>query len=360
MTNRLTAVKALLESMEVDAAVIVGGTDIRWACGFTGSNALLIVSDSDPVLVTDGRYTTQAWREAADCRVVITSGSLAEAVREHDLLAGLSRVAYQPDVLTVERFAELRGSGEDGTVTWEPAPGLLTKLRASKSEEEVEAIREAQAITEAVFEELPEWLTPGVTEREVAASIIFAHLKRGAERMSFDPIIAFGANASLPHARPGQRVLSNHDVVLVDFGCVVNGYASDMSRTLTIGTPPVGFHEAYDSVRKAQEAAVAVAVSGMSASDLDAVARDRLSKDGYGDAFSHSLGHGIGLDTHEWPRVGRTSTDSLPERCVVTIEPGVYFPDRFGIRIEDMILLGNGEGSGATNLTSATRDLISL
>lgn len=355
MTDRPAAIETLIDSLNVDAAVIAGLSDIRWASGFTGSNGLLIVSNDEAVLVTDGRYTTQAEREAPGCRVIIASGSLTEAIRQNGLLAVNTRIAYQPDVLTVERFDELKDSVEEAT--WIPANGLLNRLRASKSDAEVNSIRKAQSITEAVFKDLPGWLKPGVTERDVAASIVFAHLGRGAERMSFEPIVAFGPNAALPHARPGDRKLAADDVILVDFGCVVSGYASDMSRTLVIGTPPAGFAEAYDSVSLAQESAIGAAKAGMEASALDAVARDVLTEREFGDAFLHSLGHGVGLDTHEWPRIGRTSTDTIPDRCVVTIEPGVYFPDRYGIRIEDMIFI---EADGASNLTSASRDLINL
>ena len=329
--------------------------DIRWACGFTGSNAVLVAGKEGSHLVTDGRYREQAALEVREADVHVTSGDLLDYVGEAGLLGDEQQVRFQPEHLSYAQYRTL--TERFPAVEWLPAEKLLVHRVASKRPDEIDAIRRAQRITEEVFAHLTTYIRPGMTEREVAAEVVYRHLHRGAERMSFDPIVASGPNSALPHARPTDRRISRGDALVLDFGCVVDGYASDMTRTVVVGAPPDGFEPVYRLVRAAQEAAVAAARSGIPARRLDGAARDVIAAAGYAEAFSHGLGHGIGLQTHEWPRVSFQVEDELPAGAVVTIEPGVYLPGRFGVRIEDMVVL---RPDGAENLTAATRDLLVL
>ncbi len=352
--QRIDIIRKLIHENDADAAVISRLTDIRWAIGFTGSNGLLIVDRDSAAFITDGRYTTQAADEVRGADVYIAPGVLEKFIPEV-MPDAAARVLFQSEDVSVARLDRLREACPN--CKWEGRTNLLTAFVARKSEEEIDAVRRAQAITDQTFEHVTGLIRAGMTERELAAEIVYDQLRRGAERMSFEPIVASGPNGALPHARPSTRELQTGDLVVLDFGCVVDGYASDMTRTVAIGDPDSDAVEAYDAVLDAQQSAIAAARSGMSARELDAAARDILRARGFGDYFSHGLGHGIGLETHEWPRVSHNSDDVLPEGAIVTIEPGVYLPGRFGIRIEDMIVLRE---NGADVLTSAPHDLLRL
>lgn len=218
-------------------------------------------------------------------------------------------------------------------------------------------MRRAQAVTDAVFEHLLEFIKPGMQEQEIAAEIVYQHLSRGAERMSFDPIVASGPNAALPHGRPTSKRLQQGELVLVDMGCFVDGYASDMTRTIAIGEPGDEARAVYNLVLDAQERAIESAHGGIASADLDDAARSVIAAGGYGDYFSHGLGHGVGLQIHEWPRVSYHVDYTLPVGAAVTIEPGIYLPDRIGVRIEDLIILRE---DGCDNLTASPKSLICL
>ena len=339
----------------VDAAVISSLPDIRWGCGFTGSNALLVVLPDAAHLVTDGRYAEQAAREVRGAGAHVAQGSLWNAVVEQGLLRSMRSVLFQADHVSYAEYVRWREALP--SIAWKPVSDFLVDLVAVKSEDEIAAMRRAQRITDEVFTQVLGVLSPGMTEREVAAEIVDQHLRRGAQRMSFEPIVASGPNAALPHARPTDRRLSPGDAVVLDFGCVVDGYACDMTRTVFIGPPSGEQRRVYEVVLRAQEAAIVQARGGCSSRDLDAVARSIIAEEGYGAYFTHSLGHGIGLQTHEWPRVSHQVDYALPVNAVVTIEPGVYVPGRFGVRIEDMVVLRE---HGAENLTGASKALCVL
>ncbi len=329
--------------------------DVRWACGFTGSNGLLLVTPGAAHLVTDGRYTEQARREVAGAEVLIAPANPLAFAAESGLLKEVKAVLYQADHTTVVSFNTLQQHIPD--VTWIGAEELLSRDVAVKSPGEVEAIQRAQRVTEEVFSHILTVIRPGMTEREVAAEITFQHLRRGAEKMSFDPIVASGPQGALPHARPTDRRIEQGDMIVLDFGCFVDGYASDMTRTLAIGEPGPEARAVYSVVLEAQLEALRAAQGGMLSPDLDREARAVIERNDLGDYFTHGLGHGVGLQIHEWPRVSRAVDYPLPLGAVVTIEPGVYLPGCFGVRIEDLIVLEEG---GCRNLTSASKELLVL
>ncbi|MFB6279476.1 MAG: aminopeptidase P family protein [Salinibacter sp.] len=356
MANRLPQVRRRLADLDADALLLTSLPDVRWACGFTGSNGLLIVKADSAHFVTDGRYTDQAQAEVEGASVHVVENGLDSGISEEGLLDDVSSVAFQADSVSVARRDALVDEHE--SVQWRPATKVLTRLLASKEEGEVDRIRSAQSITEAVFDEVVDRIEPGMTERELAAEIVYRHLSRGADSMSFDPIVASGPNAARPHARPTDRTLHEGDLVVIDMGGITNGYASDMTRTVALGEPGPAAREGYEAVLRAQTAALDAAQAGMTGEELDAFARSVLDEAGLESFFTHGLGHGIGLQVHEWPRVSHTSDAELPEGACVTIEPGVYVSDEnYGVRIEDIVVLREG---GSENLTRSRKDLLVL
>ena len=352
MTDRLDRLRALAADRGADGLLVTFGPDVRWACGFTGSNGLLAVLPGAAYFLTDGRYTEQAKAEVRGADVHVVSGELAAALGVLGVVAPGTRLLVQADHVALAAFDALGQALPAATLV--PDAGLLPPLVAVKTADEVARIERAQRLTERVFEAVVATLRVGMTERAVAAEIVAGHLRGGAERMAFDPIVASGPNGALPHARPTDRPLGPGELVVIDVGGVVDGYASDMTRTVALGEPEAEARHVYGTVLDAQEAAIRAARAGMRTDELDGVARGVIAEAGYGEAFAHGLGHGIGLQTHEWPRVSHQRQDVLPDGCVVTIEPGVYLPGRFGVRIEDLVYL---RPDGARNLTRTPKAL---
>lgn len=352
--------------------------DIHWLTGYTGSNGLCIVDGSTVIFLTDGRYRDQAAAEVTlssvqsrvtrttdpvlpdiqDITIQIVSGSLLSAACRLLIDRGdghLPELTFQADQLTVSEYRTLVDALPNTRL--EGVTGLLNGPRALKSGIETAAMQRALELSEAVFLDVLGVVKEGMTELELAAEIDYRQKMRGASRSSFETIVAFGPNGALPHARPGTTRLAPHMPVLMDFGCVLNGWCSDMTRMLSLGEPPADVLKAYRIVNNAQETAVQAACAGMTSRELDAAARNVIEAAGMADAFSHSLGHGVGTEVHEWPPVSFRSDIALPESCVITIEPGVYFAGRFGIRIEDTIRLGPG---GAERLNRLSTELFIL
>lgn len=355
MSNPIDLIRRRVRELDADAVVLSSLPDIRWSCGFTGSNGLLVITPDDALFLSDGRYAEQARHEVQGVRVETPGYDLIGRVAEVEMLKGSTRVLFQSDDLTVARLSEFEHRLP--YVQWGGISAFLDTFTAAKGASEIEAIRKAQHITECVYRDLLELIVPGVTERELSAEITYRHLRHGAEKLSFDTIVAAGPNGALPHAHPGDRPFVVGDLIVIDMGCFVDGYASDMTRTVALGEPGDDARHVYDVVLRAQEAALNAARADMSGRQLDGVARSLITDAGFGDYFNHSLGHGVGLRIHEWPRVSATAEDSLPADAVVTIEPGIYLPGRFGVRIEDMIWLKEG---GCENLTTADKSLLVL
>ena len=339
---------------EADALILTSLPDIRWACGFSGSNGLMVVRcGGDAHFLTDGRYDEQSKAEVKEASIHITASDLISYAGEKELLKNAPRVLVQADHLTLAAHQRLQHAFPN--VEWIPQSEMLSRLVARKTPDEIDKIRAAQAITDDVFTYLLTFIRPGMTEQEVAAEIVYRHLKAGASSMSFDPIVAGGPSGALPHARPTHRKLQQGDIVVIDMGCFRDGYASDMTRTIALGEPGEEARRAYDVVQRAQRRAIELASPNMNTKQLDAVARSIIDEAGYGDYFTHSLGHGVGLQIHEWPRISWRSEDPLEEGMAITIEPGVYLPGKFGIRIEDLIVLTH---DGCEVLTKSEKELI--
>jgi Xaa-Pro aminopeptidase len=345
----------LLDEHEVDAALLTFAPDVRWATGFTGSNAVVLVEPEALHVVTDGRYAEQARQEVRGAQVHVPGYALHEYIAAQEWLQQGSRVLYQADHVTVHERS--RWNDVYDGIEWHGAAQVLVRHVARKTDEEIDALRRTQALTEAVWQDVVRLLRPGITERDVGAEITYRHMQGGADRMAFDPIVASGPNAARPHARATNRVLQSGDVVLIDMGGVVNGYASDMTRTVVLGQPPQSFREVYGIVRDAQQRAIDAARAGIASDALDGVARSVIEAAGYGKMFPHSLGHGVGLQVHEWPPVSYRSDVPLPERAAITIEPGIYLPGAFGVRIEDFVVL---RSDGCEPITQTSKELLVL
>ena len=363
MTNfRERQARLLADLDDGDVAIVSRGSDIRWLTGFTGSNGLFVMAHSGTVLLTDGRYEEQAAREASVDSVRMVRGELIEAIPDvipdavTDADQG-SSVLFQADDLTYEQAMRLRAALSGAGAAVGSLGDHVSELRSVKDAGELQLVTGALKLSEEVMSEISEAIWPGVTERELAAEIDYRHRLKGADGPAFDTIVAFGERAALPHARPGDTRLEPGDCILLDFGCVVRGYRSDITRTLVLERASDDFTSAYSAVERALAAAQDAVVAGMDGKQLDGVARDSLERDGLADRFSHSLGHGVGLDIHESPRVSSVVSSRIRKGAVITIEPGVYLPGRFGIRIENMVCV---EQSGARVLNSLDTGLIVL
>lgn len=352
MSARIEALRARMAAADCDAFFSLAAPINQYLSGFTGSTSAVVVTPADAVFLCDFRYTEQAGTEVADLAVEQVAGPLAGNVGKRLSALGARRAAFEPDSLTVaqHRMTQAAFAGE-----LVPCDDLVAALRRVKRPDEIARIRAASALAEGVLADLLGDLRPGVTESELAARFEYEFRVRGASGASFEPIALFGARSSLPHGAPGGRALQSGDIVLLDFGCRLDGYCSDLTRTYAFGTmPPPWFEEVYELVLAAQCAALEAVRPGMTCRDLDAVARDLIREAGHAERFGHGLGHGVGIEIHESPRLNPDSQTVLEPGMVVTIEPGVYLPERGGVRIEDLIVVTE---NGCDILSSTPKDI---
>jgi Xaa-Pro aminopeptidase len=332
---------AAAKAAGVDGLLVTHLPDVRYLCGFTGSNAALVLTGGRAVLFTDGRYTSQAKAEAAGTRVVIAKKPAVIAACEWIEAAEIRRCGFDASNTTVSALETMRKavSGKVRRGLFVAVASLVARLREVKDAEEVERIRKAALLGCGLFDGMLEFLEPGLTEVVVAAQLEFAARLAGAEGMSFETIVASGVRSALPHGRATTAKLPARGFVTLDFGVMLDGYCSDMTRTVHLGKATAEEQEVYDLVLEAQEAAVAAVAPGVTAGDVDEAARSVLRRGGLDKYFSHSTGHGVGLEIHEGPRIAAKLTQILEQGMVITIEPGVYMPGKFGLRIEDMVLV---------------------
>jgi Xaa-Pro aminopeptidase len=333
--------------------------DIRYLSGFTGSNAVLVLLGGRATLFTDGRYTAQAKAEAAGTRVVIAKKPAMVAACEWLEAAGVKRCGFDAAHTTVSALEMMQKalSAKVRRGMFVAIGPIVAGMREVKDEEEIGRIRAAALVGCELFEGMLTYLEAGLTETEVAATLEYAARLAGAEGMSFDTIVASGERSALPHGRATATKLPKQGFVTLDFGVILDGYCSDMTRTVHMGKALPGARDVYDSVLEAQEAAVAVVAPGVTAGEVDEAARSVLRRVKLDKYFSHSTGHGVGLEIHEGPRLAAKQTQVLEQGMVITIEPGVYMPGRFGLRIEDMVLV---TASGGEVLTPSVKAWVEL
>jgi Xaa-Pro aminopeptidase len=351
------------KAVGVDALLVTHLPDVRWLSGFTGSNAALVLlcgsnARSRAVLFTDGRYTTQAKAEAAGTQVII-GNQVVTAACQWIANAKVKRCGFDDGNTTVAALEQMRAAvpAPLRRKLFEPVGFLVAKLRWVKDADEIARMRAAAALGCRLFEEVLNVIEPGMTETAVAAEMEHSARLAGAEAMSFPTIVASGERSALPHGQASTAKIPKRGFVTLDFGVMLDGYCSDMTRTIHIGPARPGERDAYDAVLEAQEAGVASVRPGASSGEVDEAARSVLRKAGLADWFTHSTGHGVGLEIHEGPRLAAKQTQALKAGMIVTIEPGIYIPGNFGVRIEDMVLV---TAKGAEILTPSTKAWIEL
>lgn len=355
--RRIRAMEAA-QSAGARGLLVSHGPDVRYLSGFTGSSGAVAIAANrggrpKAVLFTDGRYTTQAREEAPGLRVVIGKGSPATLAATWLAEQGITRCAFDSTNTTVAVLETMR-KALPGTVRrsfFLAAPGLVARLREVKDAAEIAKMRRAAALGCRLFDAVLEHIVPGALESEVALQLESAARRAGAEGMSFETIVAAGRRSALPHGRATAAKLPKRGFVTLDFGVILDGYCSDMTRTVHLGPASGREWDVYHSVLEAQQAAVAAVAPGVSCQDVDEAARSVLKKAGLAKAFSHSTGHGVGLEIHEGPRIAAKQTQALEPGMVVTVEPGAYLAGSFGVRIEDMVLVTS---SGRDVLTKAS------
>lgn len=350
--RRQRLLEALAE-LRCDAAVIAHLPNVRYLTGFTGSNGLLWLSPAESVLFTDPRYDLQAHAECG-CRVRIVRGPLWESVWKHGKRA--RRIAVETEHISYAVWEQAKRELGRGAVL-RPLGGTVERLRRVKLPEEMDAIRASAKLCAGAFQQAVRRFRPGMTENEAAAEIEYRMRRLGAEGPAFETIVAAGARAALPHARPGAAKLEAGQPVLVDMGACLGGYMSDMTRMVHFGPPPRRFAELYGAVLEAQKAALEAVRAGVPARRVDAAARKALKAHGLERYFTHSTGHGVGLEIHEGPRLGARSEEILEAGMVVTVEPGIYLAGEVGIRIEDTVLVTQ---AGAEILTPVSKEIMVL
>jgi Xaa-Pro aminopeptidase len=347
---RLERLRAELKRADVRTFLVSDPVNVAYLTGFRSSNAALLVSADGALVLTDGRYIDEA-RALRGLAPVESVRDIPSFLGEELARLAEPPVAFEGAFVTVAAHEALARSG----VELRPTRGVVEGLRARKDEAEIEAIRRAAAVTTRAYERLALEGLVGRSEAEVAWRLANVLHEEGADGVAFPTIVAAGPNAARPHHHPGEREIGEDETVIVDMGAALAGYASDCTRTFATGALPADLAEAYDVCRDAQEAALAVARAGVSAREVDAVARTRIEDAGY--RVLHGLGHGVGLRVHELPRLSDTSDDTLALGQVVTVEPGVYLPDRGGVRIEDLVVVTDAEPQ---IVTPFTKDLVRL
>ncbi len=343
----------------LDALLITHPADIRYMCGFTGSSGALVVAGRRSLLFTDGRYTEQAHAEVWGAKVEIVNGPLLAAVCAWIEAGGAQRCGYDPAHTTVAALGLMRAAVSPGRrrALFQTAGEMVGRQREVKDAAEIATMREAAGMGCALFDEMLQVLTSARSEVEVAVEMEGRARRSGADRMSFETIVAGGPRSALPHAQPTAARLPRRGFVTLDFGVVRHGYCSDMTRSVHMGRVSPEERSVYDFVLEAQTEAIACVAAGVRAGEIDEAARRVLRRAGLDTFFTHSTGHGLGLEIHEQPRIGAKQVQEMKPGMVITIEPGVYLEGRFGVRIEDMVLVTD---RGSEVLTTSTKALIEL
>lgn len=344
VNDRLTSVREYLGEWGIEGLLIGSDSNRRWLSGFTGSSGWLLITEDKALLGTDFRYWDQARNQAPNFELVEMKGKLTETLPNFIAEAGdKNRIGVEAKYITLHQFEILLSVSD---VTWVKLEDTLEIFRELKSYNEIESIREAAAITDAVMAQVNEITHPGMTEKQLTWELEKRLRELGASCLAFPIIVASGKNSARAHHEPGDRQLKVGDTIIIDMGAKVEGYCSDLTRTFYLGDEPSSkFNEIYRVVLDAQGKAVKKIATGKTGKEIDQIARDAIDSAGYGDAFGHSLGHGVGLDIHENPRLSQIfDGDPLSPGMVVTVEPGIYLPDWGGVRIEDLILI-TGDGS---------------
>jgi Xaa-Pro aminopeptidase len=355
MSKRLDKLREELAKLGADAFITEKSQNRFYLSGFTGSTAWVIVTAKDAFLVTDFRYVEQAQEQAPDFKVINNERKAIECIAGVLKENGVSSLAFEGGSISFQTYQDWSKAFE--SVEMISTNGLIEKIRMFKDESEMVIIREAVRIAEAGFEHIQGYIRPGVREIEVALELEFFMRKQGASGSAFDMIVASGPRGALPHGHASDKVIQAGEMVTLDFGAAYKGYNSDITRTLSVGEPHPKMKEIYDTVLRAQLAGLEALRPGVSCKEADAATRDIITAAGYGEAYGHSAGHGLGLEVHELPGLSTVSTFVLEPGMLVTMEPGIYVSGLGGVRIEDDVWI---TADGHENLNKSTKELLIL
>lgn len=354
--NRIEEIKGKFKELNIDSFLVKNLPNIRYISGFSGSAASILITNDKNYFVTDFRYMTQSRNEVYnDFEIIIFAQNSMSFLKDLIEKDHLKRMGFESNFIT---YADAQNLMKDfPEVEFVPVDSLIEKITICKNEKEIELTKKAVEITDRTFSELLKIIKPGLTEREVGAQISYLQKMFGADGDSFDPIVASGENSAFPHARPTDKKIQKGELLKLDFGCVVQGMKSDMTRTIAIGEVPDECKKIYAIVKEAQQKALDNVKAGINTKVLDAFARDYIKEKGYGKNYGHGLGHGLGYDIHEKPAVNERSDYNLEVNNIITIEPGIYIEGLGGVRIEDDVVV---KENGCEILTKSTKDLLTI
>ena len=356
--NHFSKIASALSAHNLDAMLLTNEANRFYACGFhsPGTDGVALVTKQGNYYFTDSRYTEAAERHVRDAAIAEVGRGRGYTALINEVIEAehIETLGFEDAYMTVQDYNLYR---EKLNCPLIPASDMMAQLRKVKDRGELDAMIAAQRIAERAFDDILKELRPGVTEKEIAARLQYLMLHYGAEDMSFDPIVVSGPNGSLPHGVPSEKVMENGELVTMDFGCIYRGYCSDMTRTVAIGHVSDEQRNVYETVLAAQEAGIAAAKAGLTGAEVDGAARKVIEDAGCGPYFTHSFGHGVGVEIHESPNASPANDQPLPAGAVISAEPGIYIPGKLGVRIEDVLYLTE---DGCVNLTKAPKELIIL
>ena len=356
MKERIKRLREKLNQENLDLLLVTSLTNIRYLCGYTGSNGILLISKDKAVFLTDFRYKEQVKKEVQSAEIKIPPKELFSFLPEIDLLKGKRiKAGFEERYLTFQLYQRLKTLLPQ--VLWVPTENLVESLLVTKDEEEIKKIKKAADISAKAYQEILPFFRPGTKESDIAAELEYRIKRNGGTGSAFEPIVASGLRSAMPHARASSKILKKGEFVTLDFGASYDGYVCDITRTVVLGNATPRQKKIYNLVLKAQTKAIEEARSGMKGFELDKVSRDIIKRAGYQEYFGHGLGHGIGLLVHDSPGINTKSQEILKPGMVITIEPGVYLPGWGGVRIEDDVLITR---NGCKVLTHIDRELLEL
>lgn len=356
MSQRIEKLLTQMELLNIDAVIVSNPYNRRYLSGFTGSSGYLVISKEKRIMLTDFRYIEQATKQCQGFEIVdFFKKGLMDTLAESLVDCKAIRIGFENATLTYKEFTHFEATLKG--FEWVPLHDVIEKIRMIKDEQEIKTVALASSIGDAAFSHILTVIRQGMTEIDVAIELEFFMKKQGASKLSFDTIVASGTRSSLPHAVPTNKVIESGDFVTLDFGCIFEGYCSDMTRTIVVGKASERQKEIYELVLKAQQTALEMIQPGIVGKVGDSYARSIINNAGYAQYFGHGLGHSLGLEVHEQPRFSQLSDEIILPGMIMSVEPGIYIPDFGGVRIEDLILI---ETSGIRNFVTSPKELIEV
>ena len=353
MTDRIAALTAKAKAEGLDALLVYSDLNRNYTSRFTGTSGALLITPQGPLFLTDSRYTLQAGKQVQHAKVLLQTRNLLVEAIERFKATKAKKIGFEAQLVTVAHYEYLKKALPKAQ--WIPTKGLVEGLRLVKDRDEAERMRQAGRITDRAIHHILSYIKPGVRETELATELEHKMRVEGAEGTSFDSIVASGWRSALPHGIASDKKVERGDFIVFDFGCKFQGYCSDMTRTVCVGQPSALQKKIYGIVQKAQAAGLAAVKPGKTTGDVDAAARNIIKRAGYGKHFGHGTGHGVGTEVHEDPRVGPKAKDKLLPGMAITVEPGIYLAGKFGVRIEDLVIVTK---TGYENMYRSTKNLI--